>query len=273
VSALLSSEDGDVLSAVEDGVAWIRINRPERANALGREQYELLRLTLVAADEDPRVQVVVLGATGKHFCAGGDLKDLQHVFDDPRAYVDTAFGFYSQFLTMQKLVVAMVQGGVFTVGAIAVAGCDMIVASEDSFMCLPEIDVGLWEPYTVSLLSASIGLKRTKRMLLTGERVPAGQLRDFGLYDEVVARDDLEATTRSLAKRLVATSPTGRAAYKKLTNQMLAPWDIRVPIECLRTGDAREGVAAFVEGREPYWRRPSYWDETDEDGTTAAGLA
>ena len=250
---------GDVLIRVADGICWITINRPQVANALGRAQYRAIRGALVAADDDPAVQVVVLNAEGRHFCAGGDLADLQNVFSQPRAYIDEAFAFYRQFVTMRKLVVASVHGGVFTVGAIAVAGCDMVVASDNSYMSLPEIEIGLWEPYTVSLLSASIGVKRTKRMLLTGERVPAATLQEWGLYDHVVPDSELRSRTEELAHRLVATSPQARLAYKAMCNSLLPEWDIRIPINCLDSADSAAGVAAFNAKQPPYWKEADYW--------------
>jgi enoyl-CoA hydratase/carnithine racemase len=260
------SPEPAVLYSVEDHVARVTINRPERRNALTWAAIEALGQYLTTARQDPEVRVVVLrGAGGKAFCAGLDLAQMESgpshaALHESRGRVAELF---AQLWSLGKPAIAAVQGFAVAGGFGLALACDLVVCSDDSIFAAPEIDVGLW-PFMITVpLVRSMPPKKALELMLTGRRVGAAEGERLGFVNRVVPAAELDATVGQLAGTLAAKSPT---AMKLGRDSFYAVWDLAAaealavlhPLLTVITGteDAKEGMAAFGEKRPPQWAAP-----------------
>ncbi|MDQ6616314.1 MAG: enoyl-CoA hydratase/isomerase family protein [Actinomycetota bacterium] len=247
--------DAEVLYFVEDGVAWITINRPARRNALTWTAIEELGRHLSAAQDDPAVRVVVLTGAGEAaFCAGVDLSQMASgrsypALHEARGRLAELFG---QLWSLGKPVIAAVRGFAVAGGFGLALACDLVVCSDDSIFAAPEIDVGLW-PFMITVpLVRSMPPKKALELMLTGRRVGAAEGERIGFVNRVVPAPDLRAEVSELAATLAAKSPT---AMKLGRDSFYAVWDMAAadalavlhPLLTVAAGtdDAREAMAAF----------------------------
>jgi len=257
-----------VLYRVDDGVARITINRPERRNAMSWEVMRGLHRTIAAAAGDRDVKVVVLaGAGDEAFCAGADLGKMTGA-DEPDSgmlAVHEERGVLAEVFDalwrLGKPTVARVQGFALAGGFGLALACDLVVASERARFGAPEIDVGLW-PYMITVpLVRSMPPKQALELMLTGRRVDAAEGQRLGFVTRVVPADELDAAVSDLARTLAAKSP---AAMKLGRDAFYAVWDMAAPQALAhlhamlsltaQTEDAAEGIAAFLEKRPPQWQ-------------------
>jgi len=240
---------------VADAVATIALDQPETRNALSDEVLGELLSAFERARDDDGVRCVVLASThATVFSSGGDLARFASA--DTTLFVDL-FGLIAE---LGKPVICAARGHVLA-GALGLAlACDLVIAGERATFGTPEIDVGLF-PFMVSaLLARHVGRKACSELLLLGERIDAHEARRLGIVNRVVAADELDAAVAAWAGRLVGRSPVimklGKDALARTQDLALAD-----ALELLReqltvalaTDDAREGVAAFFERREPRW--------------------
>ena len=255
---------GEVLYDVSDGIARITINRPERRNAMSWGVMSGISTRLAEAKADPAVRVVVItGAGDKAFCAGADLTGMagdtsflaQH---DGRGSLAALF---NDMWSLGKPIVARVRGYALAGGFGLALACDFVIASDDAQFGTPEINVGLW-PYMITVpLMRSMPPKKALELMMTGRRVDAGEAERIGFVNQVVAADRLDDATAAFAAALAAKSP---AIMRLGRDSFYAVWDQDAD-EALRllhpmltittmTDDSREGIAAFVEKRDPDWK-------------------
>lgn len=256
-----ASED-ELLVDVADGVATFTINRPERRNALSWEVVAGMREAVAAAGSDPEVRVVVItGAGDRAFCAGADLTgmrgDSHAELHDGRGHLA---GLFEDLWNLGKPTVAKVRGYCLAGGLGLALSCDLVVASDDATFGTPEINVGLW-PYMITVpLRRSMPPKRALELMMTGRRIDAQEADRYGFLSRLVPVDALDATVDELAATLAGASPSvmrlGRDSFYD-TLDMGASDALAVlhPMLTVATGleDAAEGIAAFVEKREPNW--------------------
>jgi enoyl-CoA hydratase/carnithine racemase len=257
------SADGEVRYSVADRVARITINRPERRNALTWTAIDELAGHLTAARADPEVRVVVLtGAGERAFCSGVDLAHMasgasEESLHQARGRLAAVF---TQLWSLGKPVIAAVRGYAVA-GCFGLAlACDLVVCSDDSVFAAPEIDVGLW-PFMITVpLVRAMPPKKALELMLTGRRVGAAEAERIGFVNRVVPAPEMEGAVAELAATLAAKSP---AAMTLGRDSFYAVWDMAAnealavlhPLLTVATGtrDAREGMAAFRERRQPEW--------------------
>lgn len=253
-----------LLTALEDGVARIVLNRPEARNALSRTLVQELEAALAAFEADPAARVVVLsGAGDKAFCAGADLKGAGDRGTTLQAR--ESFGGLPRILEtlarMRTPVIAQVHGWALAGGCGLAVGCDLVVASEDARFGLPEITLGLLPLIVMAPVLRAAGTKRGLLLALSGEPVSAREALEMGLVSLVVPRAELEAKTTALARKLAAFSPAAVAIAKEAA-ATIQDMDYAKSLRYLRelttlvfmSDDAREGIAAFFEKRAPEWK-------------------
>src|SRR5215831_19485003 len=176
--------DALLLTARDRGVARVTLNRPERFNPLSSAMIAALQAELDAIAGDPHVRAVVLGANGRGFCAGHDLKEMRaHVGD--KAWQRRLFDDCSRMmLTLTRLpqpVIARVQGIATAAGCQLVSMCDLAVAAETATFALPGINIGVFCSTPAVGVSRNIGRKRAMEMLLTGDLIDARTAEAWGL--------------------------------------------------------------------------------------------
>lgn len=252
-----------LLTALDEGVARITLNRPEVRNALSQTMVAELERALAACEADPATRVVVLaGAGDRAFCAGADLKGMGDRGTTLQARESFgAFARVLEFLSrMRTPVIAQVHGYALAGGCGLAAACDLVVAAEDARFGLPEITVGLLPLMVMAPILRSVGRKRGLLMILSGEPVTAREAYEMGLVSLVVPREALAERTAALARRLAGFSPSAVRLAKEAA-ATIQDMEYGKALRYLRelitlvglSDDAREGIAAFFAKRPPRW--------------------
>lgn len=252
----------DVLVDKQGHTTIFTINRPERMNSLGGTVMADLTAGMKEFQEDPDQYVAIItGAGDKAFCAGADLASFDA--DVPElARHHGRHGFVDLFLLMQELgkpLLGRINGHALAGGFGLACSCDLLVAVESATFGTPEINVGVWPAMIQAVLARNLPRKVVLEMALLGERWSAAQLKEVGLVNRVAAgQGELDEITGELARSLAKKSPAvlrlGRDSFYRQQDM-----EFRAALEYLQaqlslvtlSEDAREGVRAFFEKREP----------------------
>jgi enoyl-CoA hydratase/carnithine racemase len=208
-----------VLLTVQDGVGTISLNRPERHNAVDDELHEQLTEVWATVLSDPGVRVVLLRGEGPSFCSGRDVSQLGRrvAGESDLSFVRRHQQDRLEQLSTPKPVVAALRGHALGGGLEMALACDLRVAASDVQMAFPEIRYGLMTDTGGAPLTTMLaGPSRAKLMLMTGRKVDAARALAWGLVDEVVAPEELDATALALARE-IATRPAEALAMIKQT--------------------------------------------------------
>jgi enoyl-CoA hydratase/carnithine racemase len=250
-----------LLFAVEESVAYVTMNRPERRNALSLEHMEELIACFTAIGRSREVAVAVLRGKGPAFCAGHDLSEMMH---RDAAFYQHLFDVCTELMeTIQSIpqpVIAQVHGMATAAGCQLVATCDLAVAAEEARFATPGVKIGLFCSTPMVALSRAVGRKKALQMLLTGEPLTACEAQTAGLVNEVVPAANLEAATRALAAKIATSSSYvvgigKRAFYHQLEMPQPLAYAYTKEVMALNAtaADAQEGMGAFLEKRQPRW--------------------
>ena len=258
-------QDQPVTVYVQDSVARIVLNRPERHNAFDDRMIAVLddRLDEVARRSD--VRVVVLAANGKSFSAGADINWMKRMAGysqaENEADAQALGGMLAKLYRMPKPTVALIQGGVYGGGLGLVAACDIAITAEDADFALSEVRLGLIPAVISPYVIAAIGPRVARRYFLTAERFGAAEAHRIGLVHEVVPSSDLSAASDRLLKQLLAGGPEAIGRAKQLISDVAGRTldDTLIADTARRIAEARastegvEGLSAFLERRKPSW--------------------
>jgi enoyl-CoA hydratase/carnithine racemase len=238
---------------VEDSVALVRINRPERLNALSRQVEQDVAAALAAADARPDVRVVILTGAGKAFSVGADIDELATTAEAAARQLRDTLTFLSSPERLPKPVIAAVNGYAFGGGLELAIACDVIVASERATFAVPEPTLGVVPGFAMQRLPGLIGVARAREILLTARRLTAPEAQQYGLVARVVPHDSLIDEARTLAAGMAALAPGALALLKASINRNFSTQDLlfaeRANAWLFATADAAEGRAAFREKR------------------------
>lgn len=249
---------------VEDlGPKWVvRLNMPERRNALGRAVVDgILDAAARAAQVKSLRAVVLCGAGDKAFCAGADLKERQGLApDEVRAFVTKLNQAFRAIETSPKVWIAAIHGACLGGGLELSLCADLRVAQRDAVIGLPEVRLGILPGAGgTQRLPRLIGVARAKELILTGTRITAEQALALGVVNRVA--DDHEAAAHALADEVCQAAPISVQQAKRAVNE---GWDLpleqglALERECyevtIPTQDRLEGLRAFAEKRPPQFR-------------------
>jgi len=244
-------------------VVTLTLNRPQAFNALSQAMLGQLQRELGAIASDESARVVVIGAEGKAFCAGHDLKEMRA--DPSLEYYERLFTQCSDLmLTIQRLpvpVIARVEGIATAAGCQLVAMCDLAVASSTARFAVSGVNVGLFCSTPGVALSRNILRKPAFEMLVTGEFIGAGEAKARGLVNRVAEPEQLDSELEKLVAAILSKPRVAvamgkeffyrqaelgiEAAYKAASQTMACN---------MMEGAALEGVQAFIEKRPPHWK-------------------
>jgi enoyl-CoA hydratase/carnithine racemase len=241
--------------------ARITLNRPEKRNALSLELMQEVIVALRDASKQPETRAIVIDAAGPAFSAGHDLSEM---IDRDQAFLDELFATCTVMMeTIHELpqpVIAKVHGIATAAGCQLVAACDLAVAAEGTRFGTPGVKIGLFCSTPMVPVSRAVGRKRAMQMLLTGEPIDADTALDWGLVNEVVPADQLDAAiqrvTEAIARSSSYTVATGkRAFYDQIDRAEPDAYERTksVMTENALAHDAQEGMSAFLEKRSPNW--------------------
>jgi len=226
-------------------VLVVTLNRPEARNALSPELMDELSAALRAADADPNARAIVLTGAGKVFCAGMDLK----AFAAGRNFLGLLW-FYRDGVTTP--VVAALNGSALAGGFELLLACDLVVASEDAKLGIPEVKRGMFAGGGGTTLADRIPIAIALEMGLTGEPITAERAREAGLVNRVVPADQVLAEALALAEQIAGNAPLAVGLTKKLMRERR--WGEPEEVASVfRSADAMEGARAFAERRPPAW--------------------
>jgi enoyl-CoA hydratase/carnithine racemase len=258
-----------LLRADEGAVATLTLNNPARLHALSDAMLDALLGAFDALAAERAVRVVILRAEGRAFCAGHDLREMtngRQAEDGGRAYFEALFAKCSaMMLAITRLpqpVIAEVQGVATAAGCQLVATCDLAVAAEGARFGVNGVDLGLFCSTPMVALTRNVPAKRAFEMLTTGGFVEAGEARALGLVNRVVPPAELSAATRALAETIAAklgpVVAIGKRAFYEQAGMPLAEayaYAGQVMARNMMREDTAEGIAAFLDKREPHWRQ------------------
>ncbi len=257
------SEEPLILRHDDAGVTTLTLNRPGTRNALSLAMLQALRGAVRDLAPDPRVRVVILAGAGPAFCAGHDLKELR-ANDFGEGYSEALFVECAELMQeiqrLPKPVIGRVHGIATAAGCQLVATCDLAVAADDARFATPGVNIGLFCSTPMVALSRNLASKHALEMLLTGDLIDAPTALRFGLINAAVPAEDLVGRTAALARRIAEKSPLtlaiGKEAFYRQPELPLASaydYTRDVMVENLQTTDAREGICAFIDKRQPEW--------------------
>jgi enoyl-CoA hydratase/carnithine racemase len=249
---------------VQEGVARITINRPDRRNAMSFDVFGELGRLLDSAETDDRVRVIVLsGAGDRAFSAGADLTGMRGDFGPIAAHDARGLlaGIFRRLWQSEKFSIARVRGFALAGGFGLALACDFVVAATDAVFGTPEIDVGLW-PYMITVpLLRSMPPRLALELMATGRRMSAQEGLEAGFVNRLVAPSELDAEVEALAQRLAAKSPLvlrlgRRSFYRAMGMDSDAALDYLQAMLTITMSseDTSEGITAFAEKRKPQWR-------------------
>lgn len=252
---------------IDNGVAKLVLNRPAALNSFTAAMHAEVREVLTRAADDPQVRAVLLTGAGRGFCAGQDLNDRAvSAGDAPPDLGDSVEKYYNPLIRlltgMEKPVICAVNGVAAGAGANIALACDIVIAGRsasfiESFAKLGLIpdSGGTWT------LPRLVGMARAKGLAMLGPKVSAEQALEWGMIWQVVEDIDLQAVALTLAEHM-ATQPTRGFAFTKqafaasATNSLDDQLELEKELmrAAGKTADYREGVAAFLEKRQPQYR-------------------
>lgn len=246
------------------GVVSLTLNRGERFNPLSMAMIESLQAELDAIADDPSARAVVLGANGRGFSAGHDLKEVRAHSGDTewqRKLFDTCAQMMLTLTRMPQPVIARVHGIATAAGCQLVSMCDLAVAASEAKFALPGVNVGIFCSTPVVGVGRNIHRKQAMEMLLTGEMIDAPTARERGLINRVVPASQLDAEIKKITDIIVGRSAAvigaGKRAFYQQLDRSLADAYVLAgeAMACnLQLEDADEGVDAFLGKRAPEWR-------------------
>lgn len=252
----------------KDKVCWITLNRPEARNAIGVNIMSVeLEQALRDAAENDDVRVIVIGANGPVFCAGGDVKEMAAQFTGGnavgpakvRAIIQKFHRMMNTLYDVEKPIIAALQGPAVGAGCSLALACDVRIGTQDASFTFAFVHRGLSsDGGTTFLLPSLVGYAKAYELLTLGDKISADEAMRIGLINQVVPADQLEQTVAETAARYAAAPPKAIATIKRslrlaasATLQDALEMEATLQTVCVLGEEHAEGVRAFLEKRLP----------------------
>jgi methylglutaconyl-CoA hydratase len=246
-----------ILYELQDGIARITLNRPEKRNALNSEIVGELKAAISETARDPQCRVVLLSGAGKDFCSGADLEGLDKtaqadILDNMAGTRQTA----DLFLMMRnhpRPIVAAVQGRALAGGCGLATACDIILAAQSAQFGYPEVNIGFVPAMVMAILRRSICEKAAFELVATGEIISAARAHELGLIHRVYSDDQFAHEVAAYAARLASKSASAVMLSKRLLYNMdsmsfesALQSGVEINAIARMTEDCRKGIEKFV---------------------------
>lgn len=247
----------NILYESTSGQARITLNRPDKRNALAAQLLEDLSTAFTAAAADESVRVVLLAGTGKDFCAGADLSELERAHETGiLENLEDAQRLADLFLSMRRHprpVVAAVRGRALAGGCGLATACDIVLAAQSAQFGYPEVNIGFVPAMVMALLRRSVSEKAAFELVATGNLISAARARELGLVQEVFSDDAFETETQAYVSKLASKPQSAVLLSKQLLYHMDAqPFEtalasgVHVNALARMTEDCRRGIERFL---------------------------
>lgn len=250
-----------VKASIDGRIGRIRLNRPERYNALNRAMIREIVEAMERFDQDETVAVIVLNGEGKSFSAGADIEEMVDATPVSMELLDP-FADWDRISRLHKPLIAAVHGFVLGGGFELALACDLIYATPETQFAFPEVGLGVMPGAGgTQRLTKRIGRTRALEWLWTGDRMPASEAQQLGIINRIVEADQLEAHVLTVADRIAAQPVMSvrliKDAVDKAGNLSLQDGmdhERRNFYLLFGTNDQTEGMQAFVEKRQPTFK-------------------
>lgn len=247
-----------LLYEVEDGVATLTLNRPDKRNALNGELVGALKDALHRAAEDEAVRVVAIAGAGKDFCSGADLAELERIAtmsaEENLADARSLGALFTRMRELPKPVVALVRGRALAGGCGLASACDVVLADEGAELGYPEVHLGFVPAMVMAILRRKVGEAKAFDLVVDGARISAVDAERLGLVTHVYESASYEARTRTYLSGLAKRPPGAVALTKGLLYDLDGPSfeegierGAQVNVEARMSDECRSGVRRFLE--------------------------
>lgn len=244
-------------------ISRIILNEPKSYNSLSINLMNLLIKSLKKLDNDKKTKVIIIEGSGKGFCAGHNLKEVNSL--KLKTNYKKLFNLCSKLMMIivnsNKPVIAKVHGAAFAAGCQLVASCDLALSTNDAIFATPGVNIGLFCSTPMVAVSRNIKRKHVMKMLLSGEPINARTAKEIGLINDCFDKSKLELETLRLAEKIASKSnkvlEIGKKAFYKQLEMPLEEaykYTSEVMSKNMLLQDAKEGISAFLEKRVPSWK-------------------
>ena len=253
-----------ILYDLREGIAEIRLNRPQRLNAVTQQLYDELNAALSCAEAEREARVVLITGEGRAFCVGADLKEhkVGRSAFDRRQYLKGEQDVCQRLENMKKPVIAAVNGFALGAGAEIAIAADFVLMAESAQIGLPEVSIGNFLGGGVTwLLPRLVGLAKARELAFLGERIKGEEAVRIGLANRVFADENFLESARDFARKLASKAPFSMELAKQQLNlsaERTLDACLTAELEGMMfvgtTRDWQEGVDAFAEKRTPIFK-------------------
>ncbi len=250
---------------VRNRVGFITLNRPEKRNALNEELIKNLATAFDEAASDSAVKVIVLKGNGEAFCSGADLGYIQQMqnfsFDDNLADSTKLKDLFLKIYTLNKVVIAQVEGHAIAGGCGLATVCDFIFSVPEAKFGYTEVKIGFIPAIVMVFLIRKIGDQRARQLLLSGNLVSSSEAAQLGLITKVVTKDIIAAEVLDLASKLIKSNSLEAMTTTKQMIAEVQSWRLeealtyaaRMNADARGTVDCKRGIAGFLSKQTPEW--------------------
>ena len=246
-----------------NGISRIKLNEPSTYNALSSKTLKSLINIFKSLNNENETKVIIIEGSGKGFSGGHDLKEIRSL--EKKSKYNKLFNLCSKLMLEivegRKPVIAKVHGAAFAAGCQLVASCDLAVSSDDAMFATPGVNIGLFCSTPMVAVSRKVNRKKTMKMLLTGDPVDAKYAKEIGLINDHYPISQLDDEVLKLAEKIASKSnltiKIGKKAFYKQIEMPLYKaykYTSEVMTKNAMAQDAKEGISAFLEKRNPKWK-------------------
>ena len=248
---------------VNKNILTLTLDRPEKKNAINDCMSNEIIYALKYANQNDSVRVVVIQANGDTFCAGADLKEMSGGATESQSTVPKLGDVEDISLLIRNLnkpVICKIQGNVFAGALMIVTNSTHAVANDQAIFAAPEIKRGIWPFMVMGGLFRVMPKRQGLDFIMRGEQIDANTAQQYGLINQAIPLDTLDEAINKLAQSFTQLPPnTMKMGLKAFNEQDHMAFDVALPYlreqlkECLKSEDAKEGITAFFEKRQPRW--------------------
>lgn len=252
----------NIILEIKDNVGIVKMNRPAAMNALNSEILEELNGAFTELGESDQVKVIIITGEGKAFVAGADIAEMKDMSgDQARAFSMKGQKVFDLIAKTPKPVIAAVNGFALGGGCELAMACDIRIASEKAKLGQPEVNLGVIPGFAgTQRLSRLVGAAKAKELIFTADMVDAQTAYSIGLVNRVVPAEQLMDACVEMAGKIASKGPTAVKLAKKVISEGIetrldegSAYESRDFGECFKSGEAKEGMSAFLEKRRPKW--------------------
>ena len=260
------ASDYDFIIVEGDETVKVTLNRPDIHNPFDEKMVEELTLAFTGVRKNKNARVLIITGAGKSFCAGADLNWMKRMGEFSKEMnVEDAKKLSAMFQALEDIeipTIARVNGAALGGGAGLACACDFAIAGEDAKIGFSEVKLGLLPGVISPYVIDRIGAKRATQLFITGERLKADMARMLGLFDDVTSPEELDGAVDYLVKQIMSGGPEAVKACKRLARTgarkerpEFKRYCISAIADARASPEGKEGVGAFLEKREPRWRK------------------